>query len=102
MRWPWSRRRRLLADLALELDEPRVTHRLDTADPIPTRLATRLLHERPSPSPRNGLPRPPTANERLLAALFVIVQPRVEQVAKSEFPGHRTSLLAGQDPTNGR
>jgi len=93
---------RLLADLTLELDEPRVAHQLAAADTIPTRLPTWLLHERSSPSPRHGLPRPSSGNERVLAAVFVMIQPRVEQVSKSEFPGHRTNLLAGQDPTNRR
>src|SRR5206468_11926267 len=94
---------RLLADLALELDEPRVTDRLAAADAIPARLATRLLHQRPPPSPRHRLPRPAARQERVGATLLVAVEPRVQQLRpQSQFVGHRANLLASQNPANGR
>src|SRR6266404_764931 len=70
-----------------------------TVDP---RLTTGRLDQRPAPSPRYRPTRPSTRNQSVRAPLFVVVEPRVEQVPKAEFAGHRTNLLAGQDPTDGR
>src|SRR5947208_16486065 len=70
-----------------------------TVDP---RLTTGRLDQRPAPSPRYRPTRPSTRNQSVRAPLFVVVEPRVEQVPKAEFAGHRANLLAGQDPTDGR